>query len=141
MLLVPYSNWNLNPCVTDTYSPYLDLLFGDLPVCCWTLVALSQITRHADVSTGKGLTRAAIHIVLFGCVYWGMRFVENIVDIVAPNLADAECKSLGVKQYYVPLVYAILASGITLLIARTDLFHIGTLFGAPGRNVRYRDSG
>ena len=128
ILLIPYSHWSLNPCSEDTISPYADLLFGDLAVCCWGLVALSKTIRLGEGSKGEWIERVGVRIVFFGCVFWALRAIENLLGFVAPNLVDAECKQLGIREYYFPVAYAVVSLLAVAVIARTNFLHIGTFF-------------
>jgi len=120
-LLIPYSHWCLNPCATDTLGPYLDLIFGDLAVCCWLLVAL------AHKSPGS-LERWSIRAVCFGCVYWAIRAAENLLGFAAPRVVVLECERWGFHEFYVPLAFAAVAV-VVVAVAEAAHSRVGVFFG------------
>jgi len=138
ILLLPYAKWNLNSCHEDLIGPYLDLLFGDLTVCTWIVIALHRSNGFRKKRIDR-LNLAAKHLVFTGCVYWILRGVRNVLDFLAPQYSAAECSWLGNRLWYLSFAYFIVALAITVAVSKKNIFGLGTYFGLPRSSSRGAD--
>jgi hypothetical protein len=112
ILLIPYGRWHITGCDANWLSAYLDLVFGDLPVCSWALLTLlprpAEPTRYRFVVT---------EVVFAGCVYWLLKLIVNVCEFIAPPFARAECDSL---LYLIPMACVAIAVGLTAAVYQWD---------------------
>jgi hypothetical protein len=120
---------------------YLDLAFGDLPVCLWSLIELSRSGQH---NLRNGLKERVLSTVVFmGCAYWLLVALENVLLLVWPPLEarlDHALEHVGAPPLVLNCLYFVVAIGVTALARRKDVFRLGTHFGmrrvnAPGQQL------
>jgi len=121
ILFIPYGLFFIpTPCNPDpdVVSPYLDLAFGDLLVCLWIFIPLT-------VFGGFRRGRLCAVVVFTGCVYWVLRAVDDLVTLVL-------CRTFvpaRIPPFFLPCLYIMIATGVTVIVWQWDLLRIGTFFG------------
>ncbi len=105
ILFLPYGG--------NSERAYLDLFFGNIFVCAWTLAAALDATRR------PGLVRFCSTVAVCGCFYWIANAAENLLFLAWPPLPKiiyAAGEAIGFEGYFLSLIYAVAAASAVVMI-------------------------